>query len=1201
MCIPDFVRKGVHCWFAVDNIDFLEFTAYGQHTLHGCLIVMFQKNEDGETINPPLKLPIKLPKKQLKIALQYKREPEIKLQPIKFDQFSHDFAPKAEVEKYFRFTQTWILSSIAGNEKFNRVPEQLQKVVPSDTVGTPEDETDSSQEDAEIEEADIPDQILPEQMIDSADEDSDGGEDGNLPDEDTEADTVDAETALKIVKTTKKTGKLKKKSVMPTWAATQHLLAKQKGGTPDKEDVTNCEPVAPLFRDSPKDWATLWTVLSHTQDINALVLGEDAKVFITLDMDLYKLAVQLKQSVKNKHWVLMPGHLHMFFADEHSLGKVIEGSGLDTVAIESGIYSAARIRSMCDGKKYTEGMEFHIMFALSIYSLKLEAVLGRDFPQDLQTQARSFRDALHEDSPDMIEIYEDLANHYSENIKSQMPNCQEGLPKFLNNYLEQVETFLACVSAIHNQDLEACLTLIDRKIKYYSGMDQPWYFKLMTVHLGEMNELKWSDPATWERLKQSFVVTKSTLAFCNLFTDQGLEQEIKKLKRYGNLPGITQDEEAVDRFLMISPQLAKYVESFLGDFPKTSDSDQSPVYHQLQGNMGLRCAMNSVRIRDIIVSYCQGNPFIMNTPLKNITSGVIIPKTPADDILNYPAKGQARYKDFIETRLKPGSTLSIWDPLPQLNLKRFATWMKTKSVRVGNKVIKLKEDRKLLSKIIIIAQTRPDLITKMEDIVGNFEMSVIPRANFSPDGSMLLTADKSSLMKLIIAQKPLQVQVAAPGDKPQVLIIDAMPEVKCLKKKATTSRLFHIRDMFIQRIQRKTENRNYTEVFIAFDEWRDESLKDKTRAKRAHDPLFPPENDKGYDMHDGMSLKQTSMADLQSTNKRKTQLAEYLAKGILDAYKGNGDVRLVATYSGKICLNEPHILPQDFTSHNHEEADQQIPLLLLHSLSESTNKHFDVYSPDTDVLVELLDLVSRGFTDDRTNIMHAGKENAPKPIDIMKRVHCIGREKSLAMVGLHTLSGEDHGNKFVGITKNAWCKIFFDTLDFDHPIVEAFGNLGSLTPEQCALDENGEFTAVVKPLEKFICIGYDPDGPYTIPELRWKLWSSKNKEAENLPPCRNTLAPIIQRTNHVGRVYKSYTQTHPDLPELTLTGGWTRDAKTNALLPVYCLVPPAPKAVLELVKCGCNSGCNRTACSCYKNHLPCSTLCQCSEACTNTL
>ena len=61
--------------------------------------------------------------------------------------------------------------------------------------------------------------------------------------------------------------------------------------------------------------------------------------------------------------------------------------------------------------------------------------------------------------------------------------------KFLNNYLMQVETFLASVSSIHNRDFESCLTLIDRKIKYYSATDLPWYFKLMTVHLGQMNEL----------------------------------------------------------------------------------------------------------------------------------------------------------------------------------------------------------------------------------------------------------------------------------------------------------------------------------------------------------------------------------------------------------------------------------------------------------------------------------------------------------------------------------------------------------------------------------------------------------------------------------------------------------------------------------------------------------------------------------------
>ena len=134
----------------------------------------------------------------------------------------------------------------------------------------------------------------------------------------------------------------------------------------------------------------------------------------------------------------------------------------------------------------------------------------------------------------MLVIYEELASQYTGNIKPNLSKCKEGLPKFLDNYLTQVETFLACVSAIHNRDLESCLTLIDRKIKYYGATDLPWYFRLMAVHLGQMNELKLTDPATWERLKKDFVVTKSTLAFCNLFVDQGLEQEIKELKRYGS-------------------------------------------------------------------------------------------------------------------------------------------------------------------------------------------------------------------------------------------------------------------------------------------------------------------------------------------------------------------------------------------------------------------------------------------------------------------------------------------------------------------------------------------------------------------------------------------------------------------------------------------------------------------------------------------
>ena len=48
--------------------------------------------------------------------------------------------------------------------------------------------------------------------------------------------------------------------------------------------------------------------------------------------------------MKNKHCVLIPGHIHILFADIHVLGKIIEGSGLDTVAIESRIYSVSTLK-----------------------------------------------------------------------------------------------------------------------------------------------------------------------------------------------------------------------------------------------------------------------------------------------------------------------------------------------------------------------------------------------------------------------------------------------------------------------------------------------------------------------------------------------------------------------------------------------------------------------------------------------------------------------------------------------------------------------------------------------------------------------------------------------------------------------------------------------------------------------------------------
>ena len=115
-------------------------------------------------------------------------------------------------------------------------------------------------------------------------------------------------------------------------------------------------------------------------------------------------------------------------------------------------------------------------------------------------------------------------------------------------------------------------------------------------------------------LEERFRRNQINTAFCNLFVDQGLEQKIKDLKRYGALPGLTQDADALDRFITTAPHLIGMVEKFLHTFPKVRHSTTDETYHQLQGNMGLRCALNAVTIKNCLVTYCEGNPYKDNTP-----------------------------------------------------------------------------------------------------------------------------------------------------------------------------------------------------------------------------------------------------------------------------------------------------------------------------------------------------------------------------------------------------------------------------------------------------------------------------------------------------------------------------------------------------------------------------------------------------------
>ena len=73
--------------------------------------------------------------------------------------------------------------------------------------------------------------------------------------------------------------------------------------------------------------------------------------------------------------------------------------------------------------------------------------------------------------------------------------------------------------------------------------------------------------------------------------------------------------------------------------------------------------------------------------------------------------------------------------MKNLNLKTFSNWIEKTKVRLGDKVIKLREERELIGRFLIIQGSRPELVPRLEETIGEYEMAVVPRSLCTVDGS----------------------------------------------------------------------------------------------------------------------------------------------------------------------------------------------------------------------------------------------------------------------------------------------------------------------------------------------------------------------------------------------------------------------------------------------------------------------------------
>ena len=113
---------------------------------------------------------------------------------------------------------------------------------------------------------------------------------------------------------------------------------------------------------------------------------------------------------------------------------------------------------------------------------------------------------------------------------------------------------------------------------------------------------------------------------------------------------------------------------------------------------------------------------------------------------------------------------------------------------------------------------------------------------------------------------------------------------------------------------------DYSEGHVIFDRYVDDSLKIKTRQKRASMSTE-------FENHPEMKLTMT-LKELLSTTKTKRSLTCMLVQGLLEHFHHRMSFKLVVGYETKI---NGHVFEEE---HTHEEADTLIPHKVLASVSE---------------------------------------------------------------------------------------------------------------------------------------------------------------------------------------------------------------------------------------------------------------------------
>lgn len=858
---------------------------------------------------------------------------------------------------------------------------------------------------------------------------------------------------------------------------------------------------------------------------------------VTFDQPLYAIAKQVQWNWQadfgESHCVVMLGGLHIEMAAFKTLGDWLDGSGWTDSLVHAGVASIGTADSFLKAVHITRTRHAHQITAAALHSLQKKA-----YTQYLET------------------VVGELMNFESwcDERKRDCPQF-----KYWSLTLELQLLVFMFIRSIRTSDFSLYIESLTMLAPWVFALDHTHYARFLPVHIRDMKGLQAKHPATAKEFSAGkFTVKRSHRVFSAIAIDHAHEQNNAYVKGDGGAVGLTENPDALRRWMLSGPEIARVI----GEFELTYlDDDKGDIRHHEQ-QKSIQVTF-SAQVKSIVSSIEElGNPFLeegkdlISLETKEIADASVI-KT-VNEIQDL---GREQFNLFVKERLVD-RTKSLYAVIPRNKLPLFRSIHKKVTVKVKTQLAYAKSDCSLFSRLYIGCQTRDG---DLDDFFEHENQAYPP--SLSEGGKLRVPSAKSDLIDCL--NSIVESTVEQPNTI-TAMIIDGAAVVNMLKPVGVRTFEQYAMDVFkpyiISRLQ------SVARLDIVWDMYIENSLKSSTRQKRG--------KGKRRRVVPSAAIPK-NWQDFLREDANKTELFAYLSQ-CCNGWNTDPNKELVATYGESVLVLPAREDVSSLSPCSHEEADTRI---FVHAVDAAVHGHMNILirTVDTDVLVLAVSIFQTMGIEELWLEFGSGKHR--RYISAGAISTALGT-KAKALSFFHAFTGCDTVSCFVGHGKlgawEAW-NSFPDVTQ----VFEELGNVPSQVSEQ-----------YLDTLERFVVILYDRTSTCTqVNSARKYLFTKKRRTMERIPPTKEALRQHVLRAAYqAGHVWGQTCVLQPHLPPPE-EWGWMK-SEDGSFTPFWTTLPQVSESSKELIRCGCLTGCTNRRCKCVRHELLCTELCECGGECT---